>query len=340
LTSPLALLGIYCIIPNPFYDPDTCLLLLVLFNVMVGDWRAGDVGHRRAVPNPRGRLERATTRPPGFGTARRCPTPVPADSLALGAACALPLIAKQNIGLAFLVAALLLFLLERSWRAAAGVILGAGAIAAFIAAAYGLENYLHWTIRYAAERRLPPLAQQLAIFNDPTLWWWLGVAALALFVRRARWLIAVPWLWSEWRLFVTDDPLEHEVNFLRFWPLLIVLGLLVAARRRITFPLFAIAAILGAFLSQSMWGSTYGIWPLLVLLLAIVWRELDAPLVPAVIVAAVMLHHGWLYVAQNERLTYAKIGVPATFPATTPSWPCRARTSSTSRRAAGRASRC
>jgi hypothetical protein len=216
------------------------------------------------------------------------------------------------------VAALLLFLLERSWRAAAGVLLGAAALVALITAAYGLENYLHWTIRFAAERRLPPLAQQLAIFNDPTLWWWLAVAALALFVRRARWLIAVPWLWSEWRFFVTDDPLEHEVNFLRLWPLLLVLGLLVATRRRITFPLFAIAAILGAFLSQSTWGSTYGIWPLLVLLLAIVWRELDAPLVPAIVVAAVMLHHGWLYIAQNERLTYAKIAEGETHHSTLP----------------------
>ena len=104
--------------------------------------------------------------------ARRSPLPArqPADSLALGAACALPLLAKQNIGLAFLAAALLLFLLERSWRAAGGAVLGAAAIAALIAATCGLENYVHWTIRFATEQRLPPLAQQLAIFNDPTLW--------------------------------------------------------------------------------------------------------------------------------------------------------------------------
>lgn len=267
LTCPLALLGIYCIFPHPFYDPDTCLLLLALSTWMF-----------------------ART-----------------DSIALGAACALPLIAKQNIGIAFVAAALVLFAIERRWRCAAGVIAGVGMLIAAIAAIAGLDNYLRWTVRFAAERRLPPISQQLAIFNDPTLWWWLALAVVALFVRRARWLIAVPWLWSEWRLFVTDDPIEYELNFLRVWPLVLVLAVVIALRRKMTFPLFLIAAILGTFLSQSTWGSTYGIWPLLVVLLAVVWWELDAPLVPAVVVALVLLHHGWLYVSQNERLTYAKV---------------------------------
>ena len=267
LTSPLVLLGSYCIVPHPFYDSDACLLLLALFAAMF----------------------------------------VRDDSLLLGAACALPLLVKQNIGLAFAGAAIVLFALERRWRAAAGVVVGAGAIVALVAAAFGLGSYIQWTIRFAAERRLPPLAQQLAIYNDATLWWWLALAGVALFARRARWLIALPWLWSEWRLFASDDPLEPEINLLRFWPLLIVLAIIVAARTRTTFPLFVIAAIQGAFLSQSTWGSTYGIWPLLVLLLAIVWQRLEAPLVPAVLVAVVMLHHGWLYVSQNQRLTYAKV---------------------------------
>jgi hypothetical protein len=248
------------------------------------------------------------------------------------------------------------------------VLLGVGAIVAVIAVVFGLGNYVQWTIRYAAERRLPPLARQFAIYDDPTLWWWLAVAGTAIFVRRARWLIAVPWLWSEWRLFVSDDPLEPEVNFLRLWPLVMALALVVtlvnagraSARRAYasashetgqleahwTFPLFVLAAIHGAFLSQSTWGSTYGIWPLLVLLLAVVWRQLDAPLVgsrragyrlpgpgsqclapgtrspvptpmpttgtrspliPAVLVSLVMLHHAWVYVSENQRLTYAKV---------------------------------
>jgi hypothetical protein len=267
LTAPLALLGSYCIVPHPFYDSDACLLLLGVFGAMF----------------------------------------IRDDSLLLGAACALPLLVKQNIGLAFAGAAIVLFALERRWRAVAGVVAGVFAIVAVVAAVFGIGNYIQWTIRFAAERRLPPLSQQLAIYSDATLWWWLAVAGIAFFFRRARWLIAVPWLWSEWRLFVGDDPLEPEINFLRVWPLLIVLAMVVAARMRTTFPLFVVAAIHGTFLSQSTWGSTYGIWPLLVLLLAIVWQRLEAPLIPATLVALVMLHHGWLYVSQNERLTYAKV---------------------------------
>ncbi len=206
-----------------------------------------------------------------------------------------------------------MFALERRWRSAAGVVLGVGLLAAMIAAICGLEPYLRWTVRFAAERRLPTMVQQFAIYDDATLWWWLALGVAALFVRRARWLIAIPWIWSEWRLFVTDDPIEHELNFLRAWPLLIVLALIVAAKTSTTFPLLIVAAIHGAFLSQSTWGSTYGIWPLFVLLLAIVWRELEAPplsvhsTVPAVVIALVTLHHGWLYVANHERLTYAKV---------------------------------
>lgn len=267
LTSPLALLGSYCIVPIPFYDSDACVLLLVLFAAMF----------------------------------------VRDDSLLLGEACALPLLVKQNIGLAFAGAAVALFAMERRWRAAAGVVAGGIAVFALVGAVFGLGNYIQWTIRFAAERRLPPLGQQLAIYNDSTLWWWLAVAGAALFLRRARWLIALPWLWSEWRLFTSGDPLEPEINFLRAWPLLIVLAVIVALRTRTTFPLFVVAAIHGAFLSQSTWGSTYGIWPLFVLLLAIVWQQLDAPLVPAVLVAAVMLHHAWFYVSENQRLTYAKV---------------------------------
>jgi hypothetical protein len=268
LSSPLVLLGSHCIVPHPFYDSDACLLLLVLFGALF----------------------------------------VRDDSLILGAAFALPLLVKQNIGLAVAGGAILLFALERRWRSVAGVLAGGLAVAALVAAVFGLGNYVQWTIRFAAERRLPTLAQQFAIYDDGTLWWWLAAAGVALFVRRARWLIALPWLWSEWRLFVTGDPLEPEINLLRLWPLVIVLAVVVAVRTRTTFPLFVVAAIHGAFLSQSTWGSTYAIWPLLMLLLAIVWRGMEAPVVPAIVVAIVMLHHGWLYVSQDQRLTYAKVG--------------------------------
>jgi 4-amino-4-deoxy-L-arabinose transferase-like glycosyltransferase len=274
LTAPLVLLGIYCIVPIPFYDPDTCFVILALLALLL----------------------------------------VRGDSLMLGAAFALPLVIKQNIGIAVAAAAIGLFLIAGRKRSALGVVIGITTLTAVIALVFGIHNYWRWTIGFAAARRLPPLAQQLSIYIDRDLWWWLIIVALSLFVRRARWLIAVPWLWSEWRLFITDDPLEHEINFLRLWPLMIVIGITIAiaAWRRERdamriLPLLVIAAILGAFLSQSTWGSTYGIWPLLIILLALAFRFIEAPLVPAIAIAVVMLHHAFLYVANSERLTYAKI---------------------------------
>src|SRR5439155_10462607 len=136
------------------------------------------------------------------------------DSLLIGAAFALPLIVKQNIGIAVAAAALLLFAIERRKRSALGVVIGITTLAAVITLTFGFDSYVKWTFSFAAQRRLPPLAQQLAIYIDRDLWWWLAVVAVSLFLRRARWLIAIPWLWSEWRLFVSDDPLEHEINFL------------------------------------------------------------------------------------------------------------------------------
>ena len=77
LTLPLSVLGIYCIVPNPFYDPDCCLAILIgLFLLCASD----------------------------------------GDSLLGGALCVVPLFVKQNIGLSFLVGAAIAFLLTRRWR--------------------------------------------------------------------------------------------------------------------------------------------------------------------------------------------------------------------------------
>lgn len=77
-------------------------------------------------------------------------------------------------------------------------------------------------------------------------------------------------------------------------------------------PLLAIATIAGAFLSQSDWGSTYGIWPMLIVTtgasLAVICRgdaRMESAL--AIVVAAALLFGGVPYVINNERLTYAKL---------------------------------
>lgn len=274
LAAPVAVLGIYCILPHPFYDPDCCFAILAIIAAML------------------------------FGSG---------NSYALGMACVVPLLTKQNIGLAFVAAALLLFLVERFWRSFAGVVIGLSAAAASIAVTCGMGNYLQWTVRYAAARRLPPVTQLLSMYNDSTVWWWLAFILAGLFLRPARWLFMVPFLWSEIRFFTTDDPNEAEINFLRLWPLFLLAALavtLMSWRRERggmrLLPLLIFASVHGAFLSQGTWGSTYGIWPLLLIVIAAAFRVMKGPLIPGVVIAAVMLHFGGWYVWENQRLEYAK----------------------------------
>jgi hypothetical protein len=268
LCAPLGILGIYCILPIPFYDPDCCLAMLIIFAVLLA---------------------------------------VDSDSLIVGAFCVVPLLIKQNIGLTFLAAALVLFAFQRMWRAVAGVFIGLIASAATVAIIFGIGNYLRWTIQFAASRRLPPFSHLLSIYNDSDLWWWIAVVVVALFFRHARWLIVVPFLWSEYQFFFSDDPTEAEINFLRFWPLFLIVALWSAAAcRRFWIGIVIIAAVHGAFLSQATWGSTYGIWPLLIILIAIVFRSIDQPRVSAVIVSVVLVHFGAWYVWNNKRLAYAR----------------------------------
>ncbi len=269
LCAPLGVLGIYCILPNPFYDPDCCLAILAIIAVLLA---------------------------------------MDSDSFLVGALCVLPLLIKQNIGLAFLAAALILFAFQRMWRSVAGACIALAAASAAVAIVFGIHNYVRWTIQFAASRRLPPLTQLLSIYNDADLWWWIGVVLVALFFRHARWLVVVPFLWSEYQFFFSDDPNEAEINFLRFWPLFLIVALWSAAacRRFRIVPILIIAAVHGAFLSQVTWGSTYGIWPLLIILIALTFHSLNQPLVPAIIVSVVLVHFGAWYVWNNKRLAYAR----------------------------------
>jgi hypothetical protein len=73
-----------------------------------------------------------------------------------------------------------------------------------------------------------------------------------------------------------------------------------------------LAAIHGTFLSQQLWGSTYAIWPLLMLLIA--WMLAAIPaiasrMVPALaaMVCVTFLVCGGLYAAGHERMNYLQI---------------------------------
>ena len=284
LTLPLALLGIYCVYPHPFYDPDACLVVVALL------WSAA------AMP--------PLSHSGGMAAALQT---------FLGALCVVPLFVKQNIGLAFVAALIVLMLAERRWRVLAGLTIGAAVALTLVAAIFGAGNYATWTLSYAAARRLPPVGMMLGVYSDPIVWWGIAILVVALVAARLRWLIAVPWLFILVRFFISDDPNEREINLLRVWPLILVVATIAAVAvwraeepmlRAI--PLLVVATIHGTFLSQATWGSTYGIWPLLVILLAFVFRVAKAPALAAAFVALVMLISAAHYLRIEGRLQYAK----------------------------------
>src|SRR2546425_3034092 len=154
LSLPLAVLGIYCVFPHPFYDPDctlaillSVLLLLQLDRAHVPSWRA-------------------------FIT---------------GVTLVIPLFVKQNTGLAFLLSAVLaisaLMAIEvwqrRSVRryalVIAGALFGIALALGLIHFTAGLENYWHWTITFAATRRTPSRGDMLGVYTDRALLLWMGV---------------------------------------------------------------------------------------------------------------------------------------------------------------------
>jgi len=268
LTAPLIVLGIYAILPHPFYDPDctfavlACLLLLL-------HW------------------DRSPTSLCGFIT---------------GAALVVPVFVKQNTGLAFIASAgasfVLLFAID-VWRRRAvlkyiwlftGLIVGCALALSLIHLEAGFGNYIRWTVRFAAERRTPALGDMIGVYRDPLLKWWLAlflVATLALWLSRGRRLLvclsvtlmAIPFAWSIVYLFLDTDSSERAERLIGLWPLLLIVSLLtmlltIRRRRGIEFdlhlivPLIIIATVHGAFLSQQLWGSTYALWPLFMILVA------------------------------------------------------------------------
>jgi hypothetical protein len=270
-TAPLAILGIYAIFPHPFYDPDctfavlACLLLLLHWD--------------------------------------RKPTAL--ISFMTGAALVVPAFVKQNTGLAFLasaVASLVLLFAIDVWRRRivrkyiwlfGGLTVGFGLALSLVHLTAGLGNYIRWTVRFAAERRTPALADMIGIYRDPLVKWWLApflVITLLLWFGRGRrllvWLsvivMATPFVWSVVYLFLETDSSERAERLVGLWPLVLlssVVALLLTIRRRegteLVLPLIVIGVVHGAFLSQQLWGSTYALWPFFIILVATVIRALN-----------------------------------------------------------------
>jgi hypothetical protein len=323
VAAPLTVLGIYCIVPNPEYDCDCGFWILVAF------WMLR-------------RLDAGTSAAFGF---------------AAGAALCVPLFFKQNMGLPFLLVAIAAVLLSLAlgglsdgrrqnspdapssltlFSVLAGTCLALATAVLTLHWTAGVGDYLHWTIEYAGQRRLPGLSLMLAVYRDPSLLWTLPCVAVALVLLRVgsklRWmriaafaLMAAPFLFTLASLFLYDDADERGDSLLALWPLLLVLATAMAIANlfrlrgtsslRALLPLVLLAAIHGTFMSQQLWGSTYGIWPLLVLLVAEMLAFLEglaarAPspwFVPALaaLISVTLLVCGGFYTASEERLSYA-----------------------------------
>jgi hypothetical protein len=326
LALPLTVLGIYCVFPHPFYDPDCTFIILLCVLLLL-------------------KLEQNNF--------------PPLQTFFTGILFILPIFVKQNTGLAFVAGAkwaTLIFIVYALWRrqrVAGYVWLLAGMTAGFSAAllslhfTVGLKNYWHWTIQFAASRRFPGLVEMFTPYENPLLLLWIasfaaGAWLLWLGNRRGKrtlsWLsvslMSAPFAWTIIYLFVDDDPAERAERLLALWPLILIASLFIALwnlKKGPTvarfLPFILIGAVQGAFLSQQLWGSTFAIWPLLMILLAVIFAELfrlgninslREIEVLAGIAAFSILIAGAFYVVSHERLDYAGLSSGETAHSTLP----------------------
>jgi hypothetical protein len=359
LAAPLVFLSVYSIMPNPEYDADSA------FSILVAIWGLQRItcGDRAGCPTLAGSLFFRlgwVTNPSRSGN----PLWSWVRAFLAGAALCVPMFFKQNMGLPFLLACIcaIVFVLLASHfnrkqitdpsgseartalAALAGVLIALLAGALLLEVTAGLGNYLHWTIAYAGQRRMPGLDVMLGVYGYPALEWMLPCAIAGLVLLRTRlfkkvWaqiaaflLLAAPFLFALAALFLYDDADSRGDSFLMIWPVLLVLATALALANlwrcwrqpslRALIPLVLLAAINGAMMSQQLWGSTYGIWPLLVLLIAELFAVVDGFIVSAAasaqpaprrftlalaaFVSASMLVCGGFYTTSEERLSYAQ----------------------------------
>jgi hypothetical protein len=334
LTVPLIPLGIYCVFPHPFYDPDCSLVILIsLLLLLHADERSESI----VLP-------------------------------ALAGICLiLPLFVKQNTGLAFLLSSFGLIAALAIWRklkhetirhyaieiVAALAALGISILVIHLIPGWG--NYWHWTMQFAAARRTPARSEMLEIYADKMNLLWFGLIVVGVVTTwwkrfRSRWLVsiagilfAVPFVWPAIYLLKNSDASERAERLINVWPVLLIAAVVSATitihrRKGIVkiLPFIIVAAIQGCFMSQQLWGSTYGIWPLFVILFAMTlvslssFNRLDAALVPqsdgqtgppakrsanlswltlplTALTSASLFIAGSFYVRSHERLSYANL---------------------------------
>jgi hypothetical protein len=319
LTLPLIFLGIYGVYPHPIYDSDTILAVLIAVYLLQ---RPGESPIRN------------------FVAGVSCVVP-----LFVKQNIGLPFLAITLLA----VAAVAVARRMKSFSIAPQLCLLAGAASTLATAlltlhfTVGLHNYLYWTITFAARRRLPGLGLLLDTFRQLALLWTLPAALAGLLLLRRkhsgapfmaqrdmggilrRWaaflLLVAPFLWTIASLALTSDPDDRADQLLSLWPHLLLLAAMLALWNLLTlrtnpslsplFPIILLATIEGTFLSQQLWGSTYAIWPLLIILIAAMLQQIPALARPlAVVIAATFLLCGGLYATSHERLSYIHLDGP------------------------------
>jgi hypothetical protein len=133
-------------------------------------------------------------------------------------------------------------------------------------------------------------------------------------------LTAVPFVWPLIYLFIDQDDSERAERLANVWPVVLSASLILSilAARRLAgvtriLPFILVCTAHGVFLSQQLWGSTYGIWPLLVVMVGLIvvsinelserryrWQHLAF----VAIVCVSLTTAGAFYVYSNERLDY------------------------------------
>jgi hypothetical protein len=140
--------------------------------------------------------------------------------------------------------------------------------------------------------------------------------------------MSAPFVWAVIYLLLDDDPSSRAERLLALWPIFLIISAVIALLRmkqrsgvKLVLPFVLICTIEGAFLSQQVWGSTYALWPLLVILMAMLTGDLASTskhlswtCVPlASVIAISLLISGGFYVWSHERLDYVDVwdGAPA-----------------------------
>jgi hypothetical protein len=308
VSLPTVFLSGYCILPLPFYDPDCVFVVLLALFALLRARRHGLIWQH----------------------------------VVAGALVVLPLLVKQNIGLSAFFAIhgclLLSAMLERSGgERRAYVWYLSGTVAALAVAALlihfsvGVSSYLHWTVSYAASRRWPSLRLMLSPYQRPLTWITVVCAFLGYALVRSR--TASRWqVWSGLAvialplLYATRTMLRWGLAARSFtlWGLSTIAGSAVAisdvlkADRRFesALPLIAAAVSHGAFASQGVADSSYGVWPFLMigltpladrLLRGVARPFLTVTTLFVAFLSVILLVLGYRHVSLEERLGFVDL---------------------------------